>query len=136
MKLLTNKRYQEMVTTVYEKINEVIELKEELSEARELKNVLEILANKTGIPAPRYSTDTLVATGDYVNSFTWSSIVDIKDNFKLPDNVLVYKDDILGGKVIKQEGTKCIVIDKEGNVRYGLTKQKVDKGFTYKLVRE
>jgi hypothetical protein len=57
------------------------------------------------------------------------------DNITLPDTVLQYVDDILGGKVIKQEGTKCLVIDKDGNVKTGLTKQKADKGFSYKLVR-
>lgn len=54
----------------------------------------------------------------------------------LPENVLVYVDDMLGGKVIKQEATKCIYIDKNGNIKTGLTKQKSDKGFSYKLIRE
>ena len=49
--------------------------------------------------------------------------------------MLQYTEDILGGKVIKQEGTKCIVIDKNGDVEIGLTKQKADKGYNYKLQR-
>lgn len=47
-----------------------------------------------------------------------------------------YTDDILGGKVIKQEGTKCLIISKDGDVKTGLTKSKPDKGYKYKLVRE
>jgi hypothetical protein len=49
---------------------------------------------------------------------------------------LQYVDDILGGKVIKQDGTKCLVISKDGEVKTGLTKQKPDKNYNYKLVRE
>jgi len=56
-------------------------------------------------------------------------------DLNLPTDVLRYVDDILGGKVIKQEGTKCIVIEADGTVKTGLTKQKADKGYSYKLVR-
>lgn len=59
-----------------------------------------------------------------------------KTDFTVSDNVLVYVDDILGGKVIKQEGVTCVVVSKDGNTRIGLTKQKPDKGFNYKLIRE
>lgn len=107
-------------------------LEKELQEAKNLKNVLEILATKTGIPTPKYGNDSCL-TIDYATGVSWSKI---NTNFNLPDNVLQYVDDILGGKVIKQEGNKCLVIAKDGTVKTGLTKAKVDKGYSYKLVRE
>lgn len=97
----------------------VAKLKEELKEAKDLKAILEKL----------YPLHDL-----YGGSFSISSGGNCTLN--LPDTVLQYADDILGGKVIKQEGNKCLVIDKVGNVKTGLTKQKVDKGFDYKLIRE
>jgi hypothetical protein len=71
-----------------------------------------------------------------MESNAFVSFSTISSHYSLPDNVLQYIDDILGGKVIKQEGNKCLVIDKKGNVKTGLTKEKVDKGYEYKLVRE
>lgn len=99
--------------------SQVVTLKKELAEAKDLKAILEKLYPLYGI----------------VNS---ESVLNVNGGYELnlPDNVLVYVDDILGGKVIKQEANKAIVISKNGEVKTGLTKQKVDKGFTYKLVRE
>jgi len=144
MKILTNKQYQDLLNKIEHKDELIQDLmyknvlaKREITEAKELKNVLEILANKTGIPAPKYDGGML--TYGIATNSSWSTITainEIREKFKLPDNVLVYEDDILGGKVIKQEVTKCIVIDKEGNVRHDITKQKADKGYSYKLVRE
>lgn len=94
------------------------ELKKELEEARNLKLIIEKLY-------PLYSMEGSILSG---SNGSWS--------LNLPDNVLQYTEDILGGKVIRQEGNKCLVVDKEGKVKTGLTKQKVDKGYRYKLVRE
>jgi len=55
--------------------------------------------------------------------------------YKLPSNVAVYEKDILGGEVIKQEATKCLIVDTEGNIKTGITKQAPDKGYKYKLIR-
>lgn len=93
-------------------------LKKELEEARNLKLIIEKLY-------PLYSIEGSIFTS---SNGSWS--------LNLPDDVLRYTDDILGGKVIKQEGTKCLMVDKDGNVKTGLTKQKADKGYNYKLVRE
>src|SRR5574343_7023 len=96
-------------------------LEKELEEAKNLKEILE-----------KMSSMTINGQGFAVSGGAWS----IASEFNLPDDVLRYVDDILGGKVIKQEGTKCLVIDKDGNVKTGLTKQKSEKGYSYKLVRE
>jgi len=131
MKILTNKHYAYLKT--FEKENERflqtnklwleenLKLKEELKEAKDFKKVLDKLTENS-----LYSINGLAACG-----FTNGSFI-----LQTPDNVLVYVDDILGGKVIKQEANKCLVIDKNGNVKTGLTKEKVDKNYTYKLVRE
>ena len=110
----------------------VAELRHELQQSKQLKEVLEVLANKTGLPTPKYG-DNSCLTVDYANGISWTSH---SANYVIPDNVLQYVDDILGGRVIKQEGNKCLVIAKDGTVKTGLTKAKTDKGYTYKLVRE
>lgn len=68
-----------------------------------------------------------------------SSLLTISDahfmngHIVFPDNVPQYVDDIFGGRVIKQEAFKGIVIDKDGNVKTGLTKLPPDIGYSYKL---
>jgi hypothetical protein len=100
-------------------LSRICKLQKELSEAQNLKSILEIM-----------SSMTINGLGFSVTGGNWNT------EFTLPDNVLVYVDDILGGKVIKQEGNKCLIIDKNGDVKTGLTKHSVDKGFSYKLMRE
>lgn len=97
----------------------VSKLKDEVKEAKDLKDILEKL-----------SSMTINGVGFSISGGNWNTEI------RLPDTFLQYTDDILGGKVIKQEGNKCLVIDKDGNVKTGLTKQKKDKGFSYKLIRE
>lgn len=99
----------------------IVKLEKELEQSRDLKTIIQKLAGYTDTLT---NISTLTSSGG-----TWVSA-------HLPDNVLVYVDDILGGKVIKQEGVKCLVIGKDGTVKTGLTKQEYDKGFTYKLVRK
>lgn len=99
-------------------IEKNLKLEKELSQAKDLKDIL----NKfSGLLTGEGITFNTVSGG-------WS--------LNLPDHVLQYTEDILGGKVIKQEGTKALVIDKNGNVKTGLTKQKPDKGYSYKLIRQ
>ena len=91
-------------------------LKKELDEAKSLKLILEKLY-------PLYSTTfTANMTGGL--------------DLNLPADVPRYVPDLFGGKVIKQEATKAILIGKEGEVQQGLTKSEPDKGYTYKLIRE
>lgn len=98
---------------------QIAELKDELKQAKDLTKILD-----------KITSITVNDTGFVASGGTWST------ELNLPDNVLVYVDDILGGKVIKQEGVKCLVIEADGSVKTGLTKQKRDTGFTYKLVRQ
>jgi len=97
---------------------EIKEGKEELREAKDLKTILD-----------RFSSISINGRGFTVSGGNWHT------ELVLPDTVLQYTEDILGGKVIKQEGTKCLVIGKDGIVKTGLTKEKADKGYSYKLVR-
>ena len=57
-------------------------------------------------------------------------------DMSLSDDVAVYVPDYFGGKVIKQEATKLVELDEEGNTTYHLTAQKPDKGHSYKLIRK
>ena len=98
---------------------EVSSLKEDLKQAKDLSKILD-----------KFSSLTIDGKGFASVSGSWNTEI------RLPDSVLQYVDDILGGNVIKQEGNKCIVIDENGIVKTGLTKQDKDKGFNYKLVRE
>ena len=120
--MITNKRHNQIIEHKDKTINDyyakIVKLEKELEQARDLKPILEKLYPLNEI----YSSFSTVSRGRY--------------EINLPDTVLQYTEDILGGKVIKQEGTKCLVIGKDGNVKTGLTKQKADKNYNYKLVRE
>lgn len=131
MKILKNKTYNKLIEAYSPKNSQITYkekceiLEKQLSEAKDLKNILERV-----MPNPLYAgKDGQILTYSSGGTLIWEELI-------LPDNVLQYTDDILGGKVIKQEGVKCLVVDKNGNVKSGITKQKADKGFTYKLVRE
>jgi hypothetical protein len=130
MKILRNKTYQDLLNQIEHKDKSIVDLRERLFSKEKTDEILKLLAEKTGIPMPKGDGNFLssIIGINGFNTVAW-------DNITLPDTVLQYVDDILGGKVIKQEGTKCLVIDKDGNVKTGLTKQKADKGFSYKLVR-
>jgi len=120
MKILKTKTYNELLNKIEHLEKTRDDYCARLVKAEDLKEILK------KVSSPDISVgDFLFATGSGHNI-----------HLELGDDVLVYVEDILGGKVIKQEGTKCLVVDNEGNVKTGLTKQKPDKGFTYKLVRE
>ncbi len=124
MKILTNKQYNKLLREItipwsnvtYKQKCERLEV--ELKEVKDLSKILE-----------KMSSLTINGQGFASSDGHWGTM-------ELPEEYLRYVDDILGGKVIKQEGNKCIVIDKDGNVKTGLTKQKVDKKYSYKLIRE
>lgn len=97
-------------------------LEKELQEAKNLSNILEKLADKT---------ETFTVKGA-----NWITTADAMKSVYADPNIPRYVDDILGGKVIEQEGTKCIVIEQSGKVKTGLTKDKADKDYTYKLIRK
>lgn len=94
-------------------------LTKELEEAKNLKEILNQLAQKE-----------LTVTGGFGITVNGGS------HIEFDDSVAVYVDDMLGGKVIKQEATKCLIISKDGKVETGYTKEKADKGYSYKLIRE
>ena len=116
----TNKTHNRIIAELKEAYAEKHnKLTAELKEAKDLKTILD-----------RFSSLTINGIGLAVSGGNWNTEI------VLPDTVLQYTEDILGGKVIKQEGNKCIVVTKDGIVKTGLTKQTPDKGFSYKLVRE
>lgn len=122
MKILTNKKYQNLINErdAYKEVWE--QTKKELEEAKNLKDLLLKVTDKT---QNLYN----VCGGGF------PTFADIE--VSLSDNIPKYVEDILGGKkVIKQEGTLAIVISSTGEVKTGLTKQKPDKGYSYKLIRE
>lgn len=100
---------------------ELKEAENELKEAKDLKNILEILGKNS-------------VAGNYIFSANFATGVD--NMVELSDSVAVYVDDYFGGKVIKQEATKLVVLDESGNATYYMTKQKPDKNFQYKLLRK
>jgi len=113
--MMTNKKHLQIIkelTTKHEK---------ELQEARDLTRVIQDLTQLSMQSKTTLDGFKFVASGG---------------ELRLPDNAPVYVDDLLGGKVIKQEGTKCIVIEKDGSVKTGLTKAGADKGFNYKLIQK
>lgn len=122
MKIIRTETYNKLIKIKenYEALaNQLSETRKELLQAKDLKTILEKLSSDI-IP---------LVDSKYIKAVNgWDELI-------FPDNVLQYTEDILGGKVIKQEGNKCILIEKDGSVKTGLTKQKVDKGFTYKLIR-
>lgn len=53
-------------------------------------------------------------------------------NLILPNDVARYVDDYYGGQVLKQEATKLVVIDKDGNATYHWTAKKPTGGYSYR----
>jgi hypothetical protein len=94
-------------------VNKINSLKLELTCAKDLKS---ILATNTGAIA--------------------TYIAKIENKEREESNNNLYVEDIIDGIVLKSKANKCIVIDEEGGVKIGLTKQKVDKNYNYKLIRQ
>ena len=85
----------------------VEDLKEKLKKAEDLKGLLTEIINKTGLPDKKDGKTILMSSDGII---AW----DCASEFDFGDKVPVYKDDIYGGKVIKQEATKVVKLDKEG----------------------
>ena len=119
MKILKTKTYKELINKIEHLEKTRDDYYARIVKAEDLKSVLE-----------KFSSLTINGMGWTVSGGSWSTAVE------LPADVLRYVDDILGGKVIKQEGIKCLVIDKNGDVKTGLTKQAADTKYSYKLVRQ
>jgi hypothetical protein len=114
--MITNKKHNKLVEEIkkyYE--GRITELQERALRAERLETLLNKFSGMFG-----------------AESLQWN-ISSMKLN--LGDDVLVYVDDLFGGKVIKQEAVKAIKIEKDGTVKTGLTKSKADKGYDYKLLR-
>lgn len=135
MKILTNSRYKELLNTIEHHEKTIIDTQHRLMVAENLKEVLMKIAEKTGIPRPE-GVGHMTLGIDLGLCQSYSPIGWSNKEIVLSDNVLQYVDDILGGKVIKQEANKVIVIAKDGTVKTGPTKSNNDKGYSYKLVRE
>ena len=117
----TNRQHKEIVDKIikgYE--GEIALLRIELSQAKDLKRILEKIYPPFVTGGANFVFGSNGEAGKLI----------------LPREFAEYVDDLFGGKVLKQEGNMAIKIDKNGEVQKGLTKQKVDKGYTYKLVRE
>lgn len=126
MKILTDFAYKKALEKNEEGlrkyyIEKITSLEKQLEESKNLKDILKIIEERR----PNLIGNEFITTS---GGGTWTN------NLSLTDNVLVYVNDILGGKVIKQEGIKCIIVEKDGTVKNGLTKQKPTKGQIYKLV--
>lgn len=116
MKILSNKQYNDLIYKIETLENEKNSLIKELDSARDLKAIVEKLYQ-------------LTFTSNNVISFTSTG------TFTLSDNIPQYVDDYFGGRVIKQEATKVVVLEKDGAMHTHYTKQKPDKGYNYKLIR-
>lgn len=112
-------RKKQLKLLLIEKNKEIDKLVSELRAARDLKEILN-----------KFSGLTINGNGFSITGGSWNT------DLVLPDNVAQYVDDYFGGKVIKQEAIKVIEINKDGEIKTGLTKQKPDKGYSYKLVRK
>jgi len=98
--------------------NEIILLKQQLQEAKNLKEILEELTK-----GDRYIIR---------DSLTYGNIVSVNS-----EHIPILVEDFYDKhKIIKQTATKVVKLDKEGNATYHFTDQNPDVNFKYKLERE
>lgn len=95
-------------------------LRLELREAKNLKDVLDKLTGRIG-------SEIVCGTG---LSYSTSA------GLRMDDTVAQYVADYFGGKVIKQEATKLLIIDGNGTTHNYYTRKPADKGYSYKLIRQ
>ena len=119
--MITTKKHNQIIEhkdkTISDYYAKILKLEKELEQAKNLESILNRFNSI-------FTTDGVCLKVDYMSG-----------KLILPDDVLVYVEDLFGGKVIKQEATKAILIESDGTIKTGLTKQKADKGYGYKLVR-
>ena len=116
-------KYTNRNLIIIEKNNEIKDLKERLSKAETLERVLDKIWSTV-----ECSSITLNGKFPDVSSLNIDKI-----NGGEP---AIYVDDYYGGKVIKQEATKLIIIRNDGTIIEGYTKKEPDKGHSHKIVRE
>jgi hypothetical protein len=124
----TEKTHNRIVADIKKTYEDVIkQLTVELEKARSLKDILERVTKER-----LFKCDGMTI-GSY-NPLTDGNTLEIK----LSDNVATLVPDELGKDIIiKQTSNRVVILDKEGKIKKsGYTKQKVDKGYSYKLVRE
>jgi len=120
--IITTKKHKAIVAELLKtEPAEVAQLKAELQQARDLKEILEKMALASN------THGTLLSSGCF-NTIT--------GGLNFPDNIPQYVDDFYGGKVIRQEATKVIHISRDGDVTTGMTKRQPDEHFTYILDRQ
>jgi len=126
---ITKKRHCERVAEIEEKYDKKIQdLKEQLKEAKDFKALIERLASPQKISS--IGGFTIAGSYDPLNS-------DNEIELKIADNIATLVNDELSSEIIvKQQSTKVVFLDKNGSIeKSGYTKQKPDKGYSYKLIR-
>lgn len=108
---------KEHLRIVADKDERIEKLSEAIKEERRRNDISELLR--------KHDQDLCGITG-YVDS--------LRAGF--PDNIPQYVDDYFGGKLFKQEATKVVILDKDGNATYALTAKTPDEGFSYVLDRK
>ncbi len=93
--------------------------------------------NKLGYLLESFEKRLDTCTADMSNCIQFANAHFGNATLTLPDEYPVYVPDHFGGKVIKQESTKVVILDEEGNATYAVTgKHSADKGYKYLLVRK
>lgn len=108
---------------------QIDDLKYGLEKANNLESVLEILAEKTGVPKPEKS-GLLMATDS--GGVSWIN----GDDLSIPENYAELVEDYFGGKIIRQTANMLIEIDQKGVVSRHFTNKTPDKGYSYVLIRK
>jgi len=132
-----NKRFKEELENQFERFHllqvENVELRQKIEE---LSNKLEKAEDLKAIllSFKEQQDNFIVSAGSGITLFDLHSSIQSEINtWALDKNVAVYVDDLFGGKVIKQEAHKAILIKANGTVLEGLTKEPKTKVFSYTL---
>lgn len=107
---------------VAEKDREISSLKDGVK----LSLVLQRLVEKTEKQEKDWTTFC-----DATTTLKWGALEE-----SLSDAIPRYVDDYYGGKVIKQEATKVVILDDNGDATYAVTRKAADRGRKYLLVQK
>lgn len=131
MKILTNKKYEDLLQEidVYKHLWE--NPKQELTKAKDFKKIMERITDK-------HDWTISLNGGSYTMSYDPLSQSEITLKPDENNSMTFVADELSENEVIiKQKSTPVVILNKDGEVKKkGFTKQKADKGYTYKLVRE
>lgn len=102
-------------------------MEEKLKEAQNFKALIERLATPVSFNFGSFE----VGSYDPLSS-------NAEININIKDNVAtLVNDELSKDLIIKQKSTKVIFMSKDGGIeKTGFTKQKPDKGYSYKLIRK